>query len=66
MHQYRQIFTLSLCLILYSTVYGYAQPQYILTDLGSFRPSAIAGPWVVGQEPLGLPFDVPIRLNLET
>jgi uncharacterized repeat protein (TIGR01451 family) len=66
MHQYRQIFTLSLCLILYSTVYGYVQPQYTLTDLGAFQPRAIAGTWIVGQEPSGLAFDMPIRLNIQT
>ena len=47
--------------VLTIAVYGYAQPQYTVTDLGPFTPSAIAGPWVVGEEN-----NLPIRLNLDT
>jgi hypothetical protein len=47
--------------VLTIAVQGYAQPQYTLTDLGAFRPNAIAGPWVVGEEN-----NLPTRLNLDT
>jgi hypothetical protein len=43
-----------------------AQPQYTLTDLGVFEPSAIAGPWVVGVDQPIIPGGVPIRLDLDT
>jgi hypothetical protein len=47
--------------VLTITVQGYAQPQYTVTDLGTFQPNAIAGPWVVGVEN-----GLPTRLNLDT
>jgi uncharacterized membrane protein len=50
-----------MCTILYISVYDYAQPQYTLTDLGTFSPSAIAGPYVVGSEN-----GAPVRLNHQT
>jgi hypothetical protein len=54
--------TLYTCMtVLTIAVQGYAQPQYTLTDLGTFQPNAIAGPWVVGVEN-----NLPTRLNLDT
>jgi hypothetical protein len=54
--------TLYTCMaVLTIAVQGYAQPQYTVTDLGTFQPSAIAGRWVVGSEN-----GLPTRLNLDT
>jgi hypothetical protein len=61
MSQYRRILIGVVSLLLYSTVSGYTQPRYTLTDLGAFQPTAIAGPYVVGSEN-----GLPIRLNLDT
>ena len=65
MHRYQRTLTIVVCLMLHTAVPTYAQPQYTLTDLGAFVPTAIAGPWVFGYEPTA-PHYTPIRLNMET
>jgi hypothetical protein len=61
MSQYHIPPFLVVCIMLFTAVQVCAQPQYTVTDLGDFRATAIAGPWVVGREN-----DLPTRLNLDT
>jgi hypothetical protein len=43
--------TLYTCLaVLTIAVQSYAQPQYTVTDLGTFQPAAITGEWIVGAQ----------------
>jgi hypothetical protein len=58
-HLYRCTASILLCTILYGAVDGSAASQYTVTDLDTFLPSALAGPWVVGTE-----HALPVRLNL--
>ena len=62
MDQHRHTFAFVLCaaLTIAGRLYA-ATPQYTLTDLGAFQPTAIAGSWVVGHEN-----GLPVRLNRET
>jgi hypothetical protein len=55
---------LALCATL-STVYGWAQPQYSVTDLGLFRPRDIADVWIAGAIRHGT-LDEPVRLHFPT
>jgi hypothetical protein len=55
------ILLMCLCAMLSSAVQGYAAPQYAVTDLGAFEPTAIAGSYVVGAEN-----GLPVRLNIDT
>jgi hypothetical protein len=49
MDRYRLMLGLVVCVMLYTAVQVYAQPQYMVTDLGALRPTAVInGPIVFG------------------